>query len=76
MPMLIASILGLFIGLTKPVQHALIGHNVRDGDFSGSWRSLGFGLTMLGMSFAVVDILADGMGTRAGEKKACVSPHY
>jgi hypothetical protein len=69
-PVLIASALGLLICLIKPVQHALIGHDVREGDFTGSWRSIGFGLSILGASFAVVDLLADGMNARAGEKKA------
>lgn len=68
-PVMIAAILGLFIGLVKPVQRFLIGSDVRDGDYTGTWRSIGQGLHLLGLSFAVVDILADGSGVRAGEKK-------
>jgi hypothetical protein len=75
-PVLLAAVLGLFICLVKPIQHALIGHNVREGDFTGSWRGIGFGLTLLGASFAVVDLLADGMSVRAGEKKAYVLPPW
>lgn len=66
-PNIAAALLGLFIGLVKPVQRALIGDP--KGDLTGSWQSLGTGLILLGGAYAVVEILAIGASLRAAERK-------
>lgn len=63
---LLAGLIGLLIGLVKPIQRALVGTQ----DLStGGWSSIGGGLMLLAAAYATVDMLSIGAGMRAGEKK-------
>jgi hypothetical protein len=64
--LLFASLVGILIGLIKPIQRVLVGDLEH---FTGGWQSLGGGLIILGGSYAVVEMLAIGATIRAGEKK-------
>ncbi|KAK8844536.1 hypothetical protein IAR55_006383 [Kwoniella newhampshirensis] len=67
-PILIAAVVGLLIGLIKPLQRVVVGTGVEDSDGSWLWQSIGLGLVFLGASFALVETLGVGAGLRAGEK--------
>lgn len=64
--LLFASLIGILIGLIKPVQRVLVGDVEH---FTGGWQSLGGGLVILGGAYAAVEMLAIGATIRAGEKK-------
>jgi hypothetical protein len=65
-PLLVASSIGLLIGIVKPIQRVLIG----DVEHStGGWQTLGGGLILLSGAFAVVEMVATGATIRAGEQK-------
>nr|XP_019006139.1 mitochondrial carrier protein [Kwoniella mangroviensis CBS 8507]OCF69600.1 mitochondrial carrier protein [Kwoniella mangroviensis CBS 8507] len=64
-PIFIATVLGLLVGLIKPLQRFIVGTD--DGD-TWLWGSIGLGLRFLGGAFALVEIIGIGAGIRAGEK--------
>ncbi|ORY23711.1 mitochondrial carrier domain-containing protein [Naematelia encephala] len=66
-PLLIAVVLGLFIGLIKPLQRLLIGDGWTERTPSGLWQSIGYGIILLGTTFAVVDMIGVGASLRAVE---------
>ncbi|RXK37497.1 hypothetical protein M231_05218 [Tremella mesenterica] len=68
-PASIAALLGLLIGLIKPVQRALVGTVAGDKQLTGVWESVGFGLAGLGGTYAVLEMLAIGSSIRAAEAK-------
>lgn len=63
---LFAGLIGLLIGLIKPVQRTLIGTQEAA---TGGWSSIGGGLVLLAAAYATVDMLSVGAGMRAGEKR-------
>ena len=63
---LLAGLMGLLVGLVKPIQRALIG---TQESTTGGWSSIGGGLMLLAAAYATVDMLSIGAGLRAGEKK-------
>lgn len=63
---LVAGVLGLLIGVVKPVQRILIGTSE---SATGGWASVGGGLMLLAAAYATVEILGVGASIRAGEKK-------
>jgi hypothetical protein len=68
-PTTVAAILGLLVGLIKPLQRLIVG-NVRDGEhLTGAWESVAFGLVLLGGAYAVVDMASQGAYIRAAEEK-------
>ncbi|WVW81419.1 hypothetical protein I302_103412 [Kwoniella bestiolae CBS 10118] len=70
-PIFIATVLGLLVGLIKPVQRFIVGAD--EGD-TWLWGSVGLALRFLGGAFALVEIIGIGAGIRAGEKH--VDPEY
>ncbi|WWD22912.1 hypothetical protein CI109_107407 [Kwoniella shandongensis] len=73
-PILIAAVIGLVIGIIKPLQRVVVGTGVEDSNGSWLWQGVGLGLVFLGASFALVETLGVGAGVRAGE--AHESPEY
>ena len=71
-PILVASVVGLLIGIIKPAQRRIVGNGADDADGSSAWQSIGSGLVMLGAAFAITEILGVGAGIRAGEEKEWV----
>lgn len=68
-PTTVAAVLGLVIGLIKPLQRLIVG-DVRDGEhLMGAWESVAFGLVILGGAYAVVDMASQGAYIRAAEEK-------
>lgn len=63
-PIIIAALLGLFIGLIKPLQRALIGQDIPDGVYTGGWKSIGGALILLGTTFGTLDLFAEGAALR------------
>jgi hypothetical protein len=70
-PVSIATIFGLLIGVIKPIQRLVVG-DVTDQRWTSGWQSLGTGITLLGASFALIEIFSKGAGIRAGEKRYAV----
>lgn len=65
-PLALAAVVGLLVGLIKPLQRVIVGDVETGGNWF--WLSVGSALIALGSTFAVVDTLALGAGIRAGEK--------
>lgn len=66
-PILIAAVVGLVIGVIKPLQRVVVGTGVEGSDGSWLWQGIGLGVVFLGSSFALVETLGVGAGLRAGE---------
>ncbi|WRT63345.1 uncharacterized protein IL334_000250 [Kwoniella shivajii] len=71
-PIFVSAVLGLLIGLIKPVQKFIVG--TQDGGDTWLWGSLGLGLRFIGGAFALIEIIGIGAGIRAGEKH--IDPEY
>ncbi|KAK4688319.1 hypothetical protein P7C73_g1795, partial [Tremellales sp. Uapishka_1] len=63
----LAAIVGLFIGLIKPLQRVVVGTSEQG---TWAWDCIGSALIFLGGTFAVVDTIGYGAGLRAAEKKS------
>ncbi|WWC67195.1 uncharacterized protein I206_101102 [Kwoniella pini CBS 10737] len=70
-PVFAATLLGLFVGLIKPVQRFIVGTDQSD---TWLWGSVGLALRWLGGAFAIVELIGIGAGIRAGEKH--LDPEY
>ncbi len=69
-PVVVSTVLGLLIGLIKPVQRFIVGREADGMNGSWFWQSFGSGLVVLGAGFALVELIALGAAIRAGEKKS------
>ncbi|WWC57731.1 uncharacterized protein I303_100265 [Kwoniella dejecticola CBS 10117] len=70
-PILIATVLGLLVGVIKPVQRFIVGTDQGD---TWLWGSVGLALRCLGGAFVIVELIGIGAGIRAGEKH--IDPEY
>lgn len=68
-PVLFSAIVGLLVGLIKPVQRTIVGVGADNSNGSWAWQSLGSGLVLLGAAFALIEMIGIGAGIRAGEKQ-------
>ncbi|OCF34749.1 mitochondrial carrier protein [Kwoniella heveanensis BCC8398] len=66
-PIILATLLGLLIGLIKPVQRFIVGQGGPEGTWI--WGSVGLGLRYLGGVFALLEIIGIGAKIRAGANK-------
>ncbi|KIR62579.1 mitochondrial carrier protein [Cryptococcus bacillisporus CA1873] len=76
-PILLSAILGLTIGLVKPLQRFITGVGVEGSSGGWLWLAVGSALNAMGGSFPLFAILATGAAIRAGERPPfCRSPEY
>ncbi|KGB79885.2 mitochondrial carrier protein [Cryptococcus deuterogattii R265] len=73
-PILLSAILGLTIGLVKPLQRFITGVGVEGSSGGWLWLAVGSALNAMGGSFPLFAILATGAAIRAGERPP--SPEY
>ncbi|AAW45194.2 hypothetical protein CNH03310 [Cryptococcus deneoformans JEC21] len=73
-PILLSAILGLTIGLVKPLQRFITGVGVEGSSGGWLWLAAGSALNAMGGSFPLFAILATGAAMRAGEQPP--SPEY
>ena len=66
-PLFLASVLGLFIGLIKPVQRVIFGLSLERSEGNWTWQAIGSGLQILAVAFVAVDILSTGATVKAAE---------
>ncbi|WVQ76923.1 hypothetical protein IAR50_006602 [Cryptococcus sp. DSM 104548] len=69
-PIVLAAIVGLAIGLIKPLQRGITGVGAGDGEGEGTWLWLGIGsgLVALGQFYPLFDVFTSGVTVRAGHK--------
>ncbi|OXC67858.1 hypothetical protein AYX13_03539 [Cryptococcus neoformans] len=73
-PILLSAILGLTIGLVKPLQRFITGVGIEGSSGGWLWLAVGSALNAMGGSFPLFAILAAGAAVRAGEQPP--SPEY
>lgn len=73
-PILLSAILGLTIGLVKPLQRFITGVGVEGSSGGWLWLAAGSALNAMGGSFPLFAILATGAAVRAGEQPPYVHP--
>lgn len=73
-PILLSAILGLTIGLVKPLQRFITGVGVEGSSGGWLWLATGSALNAMGGSFPLFAILATGAAVRAGEQPPYVHP--
>ena len=66
-PRTIASVLGLLVAMVKPLQRGITGLTADHSDGTWFWQTFGQALMILGMVYAVVDILGTGVHLREAE---------
>lgn len=67
-PILLSAILGLAIGLVKPLQRFITGVGIEGSSGGWLWLAVGSALNAMGGSFPLFAILATGAAIRAGER--------
>lgn len=67
-PILLSAILGLTIGLVKPLQRFITGVGIEGSSGGWLWLAVGSALNAMGGSFPLFAILAAGAAVRAGEQ--------
>ena len=66
-PLFIASVLGLFIGLIKPIQRVVFGLTLDYTQGNWTWQAIGSGLYVLSIAFVAVDLIGTGATVKASE---------
>lgn len=69
-PALIATVIGLFISIVKPLQRSLLGITPDDQAGSWAWQSLGTAFQVLGAVYAILDIVRAGVELREAEESS------